>query len=213
MFGGATLGGMLGGGIGILGGGVGAIPGSLLGAFLGGPLGDRLMDYVYRLSYFKNAGMTDESLDSIMKSDVINNFKGLFGIGGQKNRKDALIGGGSDNIIGKVFSRIAPFITPGGVFMKTNNAGPTRVNPDYTGNMTNEQFLATVKEDYPNLPGGVGNVGGMTEKKIVNNIFSDKGLNPVADKIITVTTPAARMATTLMNPVTNAIGQMGLINK
>ena len=213
MFGGATLGGMLGGGIGILGGGVGAIPGSLLGAFLGGPLGDRLMDYVYRLSYFKNAGMTDESLDSMMKSDVINNFKGLFGIGGQKNRKDALIGGGSDNIIGKVFSRIAPFITPGGVFMKTNNAGPTRVNPDYTGNMTNEQFLATVKEDYPNLPGGVGNVGGMTEKKIVNNIFSDKGLNPVADKIITVTTPAARMATTLMNPVTNAIGQMGLINK
>ena len=212
MLGGATLGGMLGGGIGILGGGVGAIPGSILGMGFGGPIGNRLMDYVYRLSYFKNAGMDAKSMDSMILSDVGNNFKGLFGMDGQKNRKDTLIGG-SNGPISKLFQKIAPFITPGASFIgdTSNTEDILRVNPDYTGNMTNEQFLETIQKDYPNL-GGPNGLGGMNVTNI-NNINADKGLNPAADVIIRNATPAVQMAAKFGSPIVREIGAMGLINR
>ena len=207
MFGGATLGGMLGGGVGILGGGVGAIPGSILGMGFGGPIGNRLMDYVYRLSYFKNAGMDAKSMDSMIKSDVMDNFKGLFGMSEQKNRKDTLIGG-SNGPISKLFQKIAPFITPGGISMRdtSNTEDILRVNPDYTGNMTNEQFIATIKKDYPTIPGGEGNFGGMTENTINNNIFPDKSLNRVAD----VTIKGGSMLTQTLVTSLRASGAMNI---
>ena len=212
MFGGATLGGMLGGGVGILGGGVGAIPGSILGMSLGGPMGDRLMDYVYRLSYFKNAGMDAKSMDSMIKSDVMDNFKGLFGMSEQKNRKDTLIGG-SNGPISKLFQKIAPFITPGGISMRdTSNTEDTlRVNPHYTGNMTNKQFLETIQEDYPNL-GGPNGLGGMNVDKFININSGKEGFD-TERKIVQVATPPVNMVAKHLMPVTNAIGGMGFFNK